>query len=240
MVETPPVRLHCEHDDGTRWFKPDPAAIELYGAHTFGFLDCDCRDCGKYRHTFAILISRPINIGGDVEVMKLGQFPPFGAPVPARIAKLLGKEDLLLYRKGKRAEAQSLGIGAAGYFRRIVDNQWKRLVEELREAAAKVGVVDLSPYEMALKEISFSKAVDRLKNALPQKLLILDNQNPLTLLYKPLSVELHTLTDEQCLQQAADIRTVLTALLENISEVLSDHNELKEAAKRLSQTGSEQ
>jgi hypothetical protein len=49
---------------------------------------------------------------------------------------------------------------------------------------------------------------------------------------------IHTFSDEECLQQAGDIRVVLAALLENIAQVLADHNELKEAAKRLSQSGS--
>jgi hypothetical protein len=74
-----------------------------------------------------------------------------------------------------------------------------------------------------------------LKGKLPQKLLILDGQNPLMLLYRPLSVGLHGLTDAECLQQAADIRTILTALLENIADVLKEQSELKTAADRLSQ-----
>ena len=56
---------------------------------------------------------------------------------------------------------------------------------------------------------------------------------PLTLLYKPLSKQLHGLTDEECLQQAADIRVVLTALLENIADVRKAQDELREAATRL-------
>ena len=167
--------------------------------------------------------------------MKLGEYPPFGAPVSKRIAKLLGDVDLELYRKGTRAEAQGLGIGAATYFRRIVDNQWKQLVTEIREAAAKLGYADLKVFDDALAEISFQKAVDMLEGAIPPKLLILDGENPLTLLYKPLSVQLHTLTDEECLQQAVDIRLVLTALLENISDVLKEQDKLKEAANRLKQ-----
>jgi hypothetical protein len=232
-IGVPRLRLHCARDDGTRWFEPNESTFEFQGLQTFDFLYFVCRDCGVSRHTFAIVSGRK-TVSPDMEVMKLGQFPPFGAPVPARIAKLLGPQDMVLYRKGKRAEAQGLGIGAAAYFRRIVDNQWKRLVEEIRDAAAKLGVGDLSPYEAALQETSFSKAVGDLKDALPPKLLILDNQNPLTLLYRPLSIELHTLTDEECLQQAGDIRVVLNALLENIAGVLADHDELKESAARLS------
>jgi hypothetical protein len=90
-------------------------------------------------------------------------------------------------------------------------------------------------FDTALAETQFSAAVKTLKSAIPAKLLILDNQNPLTLLYHPLSVELHNLSDNDCLQQAADIRTVLTALLENIAEVLKDQAGLKAAAARLTQ-----
>lgn len=150
----------------------------------------------------------------------------FGAPISARIQKLLKAEDLELYRKGTRAEAQGLGIGAEMYFRRIVDRQWKLLVTEIRRVAEKLGANDLS---------AFAKAVDMLKDTIPSKLLILDSQNPIPLLHQPLSVQLHALTDEDCLQQAADIRMVLTALLENIADVLKDQDELKGAATRLKQ-----
>jgi hypothetical protein len=69
-----------------------------------------------------------------------------------------------------------------------------------------------------------------LKEAIPAKLFILGGENPLTLLYQPLSAGLHDLSDEECLQQAADIRTELTALLENIADVLKDQDELRNAA----------
>ena len=39
-----------------------------------------------------------------------------------------------------------------------------------------------------------------LKDAIPSKLLILDRENPLTLLYKSLSRQLHDLSDEECVQ----------------------------------------
>jgi hypothetical protein len=72
-----------------------------------------------------------------------------------------------------------------------------------------------------------------LRDALPAKLLILDGQNPLTLLYRPLSVGLHGLSDEECMQQAADIGMVLRAVLENVADVLKDQNALRDAAARL-------
>jgi hypothetical protein len=230
-VPCPSLELHCPQDDGTRYFDCSDKTAQI----GYRFLSYTCRNCRSFHKTIAVLIYLQDPKTGKVEVMKLGEYPPFAAPISKRVEKLLEKNDLELYRKGTRAEAQGLGIGAAGYFRRIVDEQWKLLVTEIRDAAAELGVRDLSVFEAALRQTQFSTAVDMLKDAIPPKLLILGGENPLTLLYKPLSVQIHTLTDEECMQQAQDIRTVLTALLENIGDVLKDQDELKNAVNRLKQ-----
>ena len=228
----PEVSLFCQADGGFQKFSP--SAQDIWEKETdWTFVHYTCKNCGRRSKTFS-LVSR-YQSGETVELMKLGEYPPFSAPISARITKILGTADLELYRKGTRAEAQGLGIGAASYFRRIVDNQWKRLIGEIRDAAATLGYTDLSVFDDAARETKFSKAVDMMKDAIPPKLLILDGENPLTLLYKPLSVQLHDLTDEECLQQAADIRLVLTALLENIADVTKNQAELKGAADRLKQ-----
>ena len=227
------IQLHCERDNGLRRFDPCSKAPNVSRIPTYQFIEYRCRDCQITSKTFAVMVIRSLDVAVDVEVMKLGEYPPFSAPISSKIQKLLSKSDLDLYRKGVRAEAQGLGVGAATYFRRIVDEQWTRLVKEIRKAAELLGVEDLGVYDVALQETQFSRAVKTLKDAIPEKLLILGGENPLTLLYQPLSKQLHTLTDEECLQQAADIRVVLTALLENIADVLKNQDELREAATRL-------
>jgi hypothetical protein len=227
-----PIELFCETCDGVRHFESKTGYV-FAETRAWAFVTYKCKNCEFQDKTFALLTTQDQKAPSNGEILKLGEFPPFGAPTSKRIAKLLGERDLDLYRKGMRAEAQGLGIGAATYFRRIVDNQWTQLVTEIREAAGKLGYTDLTAFDNALKETQFSKAVDMLKDAIPSKLLILDGQNPLTLLYQPLSVQLHTLTDEECLQEAADVRVVLSALLENIADVLKDRDELKSAAERL-------
>ena len=72
-------------------------------------------------------------------------------------------------------------------------------------------------FDNALEETQFSAAVKMLKDAFPSKLLILDGENPLTLCTRLSASSFTSLRTRQCLQQAADIRTVLTALLENIA-----------------------
>ena len=227
------LQLHCQTDDGVRWFDWSKGDEDLRSTWEYKFITFRCSDCGRYTKTYAALIHRTADDAIDVEAMKLGEYLPFAAPISHRVEKLLGKHDFQLYRKEARAEAQGLGTSAATYFRRIVDSQWKTLVSEIRDAAGQLGERDLTIYDTALAETQFSQAVKMLRDAIPAKLLILDSQNPLTLLYEPLSVGLHDLSDEECLQQAADIRTVWTALLENIADVLKDQDELKAAAARL-------
>ncbi len=238
-VHPPPelIQLHCEPDDGVRRFSLDKPGSNAPGLG-FRFAKYRCRDCGVVTKTYAIMTQLIADEADNdevrsAEVMKLGEFPPFGAPIASKIQRLLDPEDLELYRKGCRSEAQGLGIGAATYFRRIVESHWKLLVTSLREAAERIGHSDLAVFDRALRETQFSTAVKALRDAIPAKLLILDGQNPLTLLHRPLSVQLHELTDGKCLQQAADIRIVLTALLENIADVLKDQDELRSAANRL-------
>ena len=232
FLATPCIQLHCERDDGPRRFDSSIKKFRVSSEdQTYQFITYRCRDCRITLKTFAVLVI--LSNDTDIKVMKLGEYPPFSAPISSRIQKLLSESDLDLYRKGVRAEAQGLGVGAATYFRRIVDEQWTRLVTEIRQAAERLGVEDLGVYDAARKETQFSRAVETLKDAIPEKLLILGGENPLTLLYQPLSKQLHQMTDEECLQQAADIRVVLTALLENIAGVLKDQDELRGAATRL-------
>lgn len=238
-IPIPQLELHCDKDGGVRWFDPAKKEIEV-ARWSYHFITYTCRNCAAFRKTYAVLLVPKLDAGkplNDIDVYKLGEYLPFATPVSKRIEKLLEKEDLELFRRGMRSEAQGLGIGAATYFRRIVDSKWKLLVTEMRDAARELGSKQLHVFDAALNEIQFSKAVDMLKDVLPEKLLILNGENPLTLIYKPLSVGLHNLSDAECLQQAADIRMVLTALLENVADVVKDQDELKNAANRLKQPG---
>jgi len=232
---SPRIQLHCETDDGIRWFNPGFEHTECGSTETL-FLSYTCRDCGFWTKKFALILVPTTNTKPPLlSAMKLGEFPPFGSHLSKRLQEMLSKNDLELYRKGLRTEREGHGIGAAAYFRRVVENQWRALVKKLQDAAEKLGTSaeKLKIFQEALDQPQFSAAVDMLKDAIPAKLLILDGRNPLTLLYKPLSIQIHELSDEQCLQQAADIRVVLNETFDNIGRVLSDDETLKAAVTRL-------
>lgn len=231
---SPRIQLYCEVDDGVRSCNPD-VNVDCPRYRTL-FVRYTCRDCGQWSKTFALILVPDVDAKPTLlTAMKLGEQPPFGSHLAKRLQDMLSKTDLELYRKGLRTEREGQGIGAAAYFRRVVDNQWRALVKKLHDAAQKLGTPreKLKVFDEALAQPQFSTAVDMLKDAIPEKLLILDGRNPLTLLYRPLSVQIHDLSDEQCLQQAADIRVVLNEKFDNISRVLRDDETLKAAVSRL-------
>ena len=167
-------------------------------------------------------------------MQKLGEVPPFGPPIPARVISLVGP-DRELFLKGRRAELRGLGIGAFAYYRRVLEQQKSRIIEEMRKVAARLEVpaAVLKLFDEAVAESQFSTAVDKIKDAIPESLRI-KNRNPLLLLHDAVSEGLHRKTDEECLELATSIRVVLTELAERISNALKDDQELKQALDRIS------
>jgi hypothetical protein len=164
---------------------------------------------------------------------KYGEIPPFGPPSPSKVISLVGP-DRELFLKGRRAENQGLGVGAFAYYRQIIERQKYRLFNEIKKVTKRLGgsSEDLKLFDRAISEIQFNKAVDLVKAALPQSLLI-DGHNPLALLRAALSRDIHAGNDEECLEIAQDIRLVLTALAERITAALQDQAELKQSVSRL-------
>jgi hypothetical protein len=195
------------------------------------FLIFRCRNCQKQKH-FALIIKRDGDAGSGT-VYKFGELPHFGPPVPARVITLIGP-NRELFLQGRRAESQGLGIGAFSYYRRVVENQWGRIVAEITKVAERTGADGnvISMLREIAKEHQFKKAVKEFNPAIPPELMI-GGQNPLILLHGALSEGLHEDTDAECLSLAHDIRVVLTKLAERMDDILKNEAELNEAVERL-------
>ena len=232
---TPELVLYCPSEvcGGERVFTCTEGSAHISAKDwTHRFLSYVCRNC---RRTLKVYAVRVYHDGGstDGRAIKLGEWPPFGPPIPARVSALVGP-DRELFLQGRRAENQGLGIGAFAYYRRVVENQKNRLLDEIIKVAQRVGAKDavIAALERAKDEPKFGKAVEQVKDAVPEGLKI-DGHNPLTLLHRALSQPLHERSDDECLNLAHDIRVVLTELAERIGQVLQDQAELKQAVARL-------
>jgi hypothetical protein len=229
------IQLYCESEscNGIRFFgQQSGRAADATGSQEI-FINFICRNCRSRFKTFALRIKKATSTTFNGTAMKFGESPPFGPPVPARVISLIGA-DRDLFLRGRRCENQGLGIGAFSYYRRVVENQKSRLINEIASVAKRLGATPdvLRLFETAAKETQFSRAIDDIRSSIPQVLLI-DGHNPLTLLHAALSEGLHGGTDDECLETATSIRVVLTELAERISIALKDENELKLAVGNL-------
>ena len=215
-MAAPDIQLHCDSDTcgGKRIFEEvggsnPPPENEWKRV----FMEYQCRNCQQRRKIFALTTFKGQS-GLSGMAYKIGELPPFGPPVPSRVIALVGPNRELFLR-GRRAESQGLGIGAFAYYRRVVENNWQHLIGEIIQVVERISArkTVIDTLKKAQAETKFTKAVDDVKDALPDVLLI-RGHNPLTLLHKALSEGLHEESEERCLELAGSIRVVLTELAE--------------------------
>lgn len=235
-----PIQLHCDSPDcdGTHWFDFSDGSVHMEsGKWKTGTLVYTCRHCKRTWKVYA-LYAKLKEDSKTVSVYKIGEYPPFGPHTPSRVITLIGP-DQELFLKGRRAENRSLGIGAFAYYRRVVENQKDRIIQEIEKVGRKLNANSemLATLAAARKEIQFKKSMEMVKDAIPESLLI-SGHNPLTLLHTALSRGLHAQDDATCLAFAQDIRIVLTDLAEKISAALKEHAELTQALSRILQENS--
>jgi hypothetical protein len=233
-LNSPDIFLYCEKCQGWRYFEHVTGSVRAIDRKCWNtvFLFYRCRNCRHASRTFAVAL---LWTGGATgKALKLGEDPPFGPHTPPRVISLIGP-DKELYLQGRRSESRGLGIGAFSYYRRVVENQKGRIIQEIANVAKKLGAKPevLKRFEAAAEETQFGKAIEEIKDGIPPVLLIDGHHNPLTLLHSALSEGLHADTDAECLEIAKDIRLVLTDLADRLSQALKEHAELKNAVTRL-------
>lgn len=233
---TPEIQLHCPSDscNGIRFFRRTTQNVPDIpdDKYHYFYISYICSNCRKTEKSFSLAAQRD---AGEVsgKCYKFGELPEYGPPTAARLIKLIGP-DRELFLKGRRCENQGLGIGAFVYYRRVVEGQKNRILDEIIKVSKKIGATEeaLQQLEAAKTETQFSKALSNIKDAIPQALLI-NGHNPLSLLHSALSDGLHQKTDEHCLEVASSIRVVLAELSERLAQALKDEAELNKALARL-------
>jgi hypothetical protein len=231
---TPMLRLHCEKCMGVRNFVGRWTHHEFFsrGETLYDFLKYTCKDCGEAIKTFCVVSQASDNLGNGCAV-KIGEFPDLHLDLPRSVEKLLG-DDYDLFIKGLTCEKRGLGIGAFTYYRRVVESQKNNLIAEVLRVAEKLGATKdvTDKLKAAQKEKQFSRAVEAIKEAIPESLLV-DSHNPLRLLHDALSICVHAESDETCLRIAHSIRLVLADLSERLKLALGEQDELRTAVSGL-------
>lgn len=195
------------------------------------FITYTCKHCDQYAVFFALMGA--CGKDGVGHIAKIGQYPPFGPSLPAKLQRLI-QPDREMFLQGYRAETMNLGVGAFAYYRRVVEKQKDRLFSEMIKVAKGLNYSedDIATLEKAKGNWSFQQSVANFKDAIPDAFKI-HGHNPLTLLHNALSEGVHALSDTECLQRAQDARTVLVALAERLSALSAEQKELNDSVARL-------
>ena len=232
-LNTPDLQLHCvnEHCNRRQFFScltsAQYAPIGSDPSDDF-FFHYRCRNCDVTLKLFAVRLKGHQH-GESGTALKYGELPPFGPVVPDRVLRLIqpGKD---LFLQGRKSEAQGLGIGAFIYYRRVVAEQKDLIFDKMIEVATTVGATgeQIESLEQDKRNFQFTRSFNAIKSYIPDSLKV-NGQNPLLLLHKALSLAVHDLSDEQCLERAREARLVLTDFARKLSEALREDAELKQA-----------
>ncbi len=228
---TPELDLHCEYCEGTRSFKCiDQYSKTLTNGVIFAELNYECKNCKDqetYSKRFCLAICGK---GHHGPIQKIGEYPAYNPVTSRKVYDLIGENHRELFLQGRRAELRGLGIGAFAYYRRIVDDQKDIIIDRLAKVAERLGASQetLKIFTSAKAQDQFTSAIKEIKDALPSALFIAGH-NPLVILYDVLSDGIHDLSDEECLEHARTVRTLLIALADRISEILKDEAKVVEA-----------
>lgn len=236
-MRTPEIQLHCDHENcnGNRFFRCVTGGGKILKTdnYEFFYVTYRCSNCQQVQKTFSLAAKIDESREPQGECYKFGELPTYGPPVSPKLIKLIGpdREEFL---KGRRCENQGLGVGAFIYYRRVVENQKNRIIQEIIKVSEKIGAPGekIEKLREAVNETQFSKALEMAKDSLPESLLI-NGHSPILLLHRALSEGVHALTDEQCLELAGSVRVVLGELSERLSQALKDEAELVKALSTL-------
>lgn len=200
-------------------------------------LEAECQMC---RHKIYFLINitsngpfdKSKNLFPDIYIQKVGQIPAFEIRPEKEIMNYLIDEDKTNYSKALANLSISYGIGAFAYFRRIIENEIKRLINDIIDFDSTNSEELKIAYDNYKKHHQMSNLISSINNYLPDSFKDIGD-NPIKLLHDQLSGGIHEYSDETCLNKAVNIDIVLRFTIKKINEEKIEMKDVREAIKGL-------
>jgi len=159
-------------------------------------------------------------------IQKIGQFPSLADLVIPDLQKyrsILGDESFKELTRAVGLASHGVGVGAFVYLRRIFET----LIEKARQAAATEEGWD----DKAFENIRMDEKLAMLKHHLPK--FLVDNRT----LYGIMSVGVHTLSEEKCLEAFPVVRVGIELILDEHLEKHAHEKKIVAAMKGISALG---
>lgn len=231
----------CEYDKNIKTFELEYYSLENYkGASLWNFKNdvrnndllgnisltyqykARCQHCKTYCIDFLLNIyseeNKSYNNYDEVPLFlrKIGQYPPFEIKPEREIINFLNKEDKENYKKALISLSQSYGIGAYAYLRRIIENEILKIITEISQLNTPEKIKISDAIKRYNESHQMSNLINEIYNYLPASFNTLGD-NPLKLLYSELSKGIHSLNEEDCINRAEAINTVLKFTIKQLN-----------------------
>lgn len=132
--------------------------------------------------------------------VKIGQYPELEERVPESLERALDAQDQKFYKNALRMRNFNLGLAAAAYMRRVVENRMNDMLDILHEAAIAHNASPelLKRFKEVKAEKRFDIKVEYAGELLPTYLRPPGKPNPMKVLHELTSDGLHAKSDEEC------------------------------------------
>lgn len=169
------------------------------------------------------------------KVQKIGQYPPLSIRISKPLEKNLGEASASLYKKALINRNEGYGLGAVSYIRRVVEDKTDELIEAVAKLAESYKIDTKTVEAIRAAKVKKTTYDDKLKIAstvMPESLLI-EGVNPLEVLYGLVSVGLHDLTEEQCIDIADEGKRAFEFTFANLRAETDERKDFADTIKRL-------
>lgn len=231
--KTTPINMHCHECKSVQTFNTTRDLKNIKGKYYHLASDnvlhllYVCQSCRSFERNFYIYCNSDGN-----EFYKVGQHPEWEIKMDKNLEKILNKH-AKTFRKGLVCESQGYGIGAFAYFRRITEEIIDELLDSITDLIEEE---NKDKYLEALKKTKETRVtqdkINLIKDLLPSTLKP-NGRNPLGILHSELSEGLHSLDDEQCLESATHVKSILIFLVNQILHMKETSKSFTDSMKNL-------
>jgi hypothetical protein len=173
-----------------------------------------------------------VEIKPSIYIQKIGVYPELKPEIDKTISKYFDRETNNWYFKAIKSLNENFGIGSFAYFRRIVEKELIKIINDLSHIESEESNHIKELLEKYNKTEKVYHIYENIFEFLPSSLKGLGD-NPFQLLYKQTSKGLHNLSEQECLKRANNINQLLKFVIIKINEEKSEILKIRQVIKDL-------
>ena len=187
-----------------------------------------CHTCASSEYAFLIEVDIEKS-----ELQKIGQSSSWYSIYDDKIINKFLKKDATFFKNALKCQSHGYGIGAFSYYRRVLENSIEKILKSIRSVLESEGSLEgVKKINEALEKSSMEDKIDIAKDEIPISLTP-GGKNPLKIIYHCLSIGIHNLSEDECLDNSEHIRVALSYLIKTLSQRNEEQKTYTEALNNL-------